>query len=106
MYAALEGRAIEIAGGVWDEAAIGNSPVRAAAKAVQHRLRPPSTFSRRQLEYRSQAMDAASVCGAVENAGAIEDKSSVWFCPVPAAKFLLLGMTFGAVAAGIAADDQ
>jgi hypothetical protein len=54
--AARGGRAVEIAGGIEDQAGRGISPVRAVAEAMQHFLRPAPARLGRQLEHQSQSV--------------------------------------------------
>src|ERR1700674_1059644 len=71
--AAADGRAVEITGGIEDQAR-GKRSVAALAEVIQHLLRPPSTRFGRQLERRARLVKAAASCRAVEIAGGIEDQ--------------------------------
>ncbi len=74
--ATIVGRAVEIAGGIEDQAGVGQKPVRAVvAEAMQHRLRPAPARCGRQLEHRPVAVSAALGGRAVEIAGGIEDQA-------------------------------
>ena len=55
------GRAVEIAGGIEDQAGLGIDPVRAVAEAMQHRLRPAPALLGRQLEHRPDVVNAAAM---------------------------------------------
>ena len=76
MNAAIEGRAVEISSSIEDQASsFGIPTVRAAAEAVQHRLRPAPVLVGRHLEHGPEAMNAAFIARAVEIAGGIQDQS-------------------------------
>lgn len=74
--AAHEGRAVEIAGGIEDQAGRGGIPVRAVVvEAIQHPLRPESSPFAGQLEDRPTVVSAACGRCAVEIARSIEDQT-------------------------------
>ena len=82
--------AVEIAGGIEDQAGQGSGPVRAVAEVMQHRLRPSSARCGRQLEHCAATIGgttagSAAIPGrAVEIAGGIEDQAGVGIIPVRA----------------------
>ena len=82
--AAVGGRAVEIAGGIEDQAGDRISPVRAVAEAIQHLLRPAPARCGRQLEHRPVAGKCRRRGRAVEIAGGIEDQAGLGIVPVRA----------------------
>src|SRR5271169_5208320 len=73
--AAPDGRAVDIAGGVEDQAGCGLVRIRAVAEVMQHLRRPAPARGRYELEHRSPIKRAAKSGRAVEIAGSIEDQT-------------------------------
>jgi hypothetical protein len=77
VYAAIDGGAVEIAGAIEDEAAVGVGPIAPIAEAVQYGFCPAATPVRLQLEDRPEAMNATADGRAVEIAAGIDDQAGV-----------------------------
>ena len=95
------GRAVEIAGGIEDQASIGGGS-RRTMEGVQHRLAPSAARFRRQLEDDAAAFTAtvtevaARVRRPVEISRCVEDHAGVGIGSVPAAGELMQDLLFPA----------